>query len=288
MPASFLRRAGQLFLNHSDAWGVTLMIGLAALIIHQAFSLQNVLLCAAVAYCYWFAFAVNDYYDAPYDAQDARKVGRNAFIVGRPSQAAALLLAFVLLLPPALVFISYGLRAIPICALSLFILWGYSAPPLRLKTRPILDLVTHALFVQTFPYFLCVYLPRLDWLRQDWMLISLFLLSSLAAQLEQQIRDYEVDAQTEQTFTTVFGRPTSALLLRLVTILLILDALLHLLVGMIPAVLWPFALIALPIVLHRLVRGKDQPRSETLVRLSLAAALAYAGLVWGLGIGAGA
>lgn len=287
MTTGFLKRAGQLFGNHIDAWGVTLMIGLTALLLHRAFSIQNVLLCIAVAYCYWFAFAVNDYFDAPYDALDPRKVERNAFIAGRPSRMAALFWACVLLLPPTLVLVSYGLRIVPIGLLALFVLWAYSAPPLRLKSRPVFDLLTHALFVQTFPYFFCVYVPNLAWAAYDTMLISLFLLSSLAAQLEQQIRDYAVDAQTEQTFTTVFGKAVSARLLRLVTAALIVNGLAHLFAGVIPPLLLPFALIALPIVLHRLVRGKDQPRSELLVRVTLAAALAYMGVVWVVGGGVG-
>ena len=49
---------------------------------------------------------------------------------------------------------------------------------------------------------------------------------------------------------------------------------------MFPHFMIPFGLIALPIMLHRLLRDIHTPRSETLVRLSVLAALAYAGMMW--------
>ena len=37
-------------------------------------------------------------------------------------------------------------------ALSLLVMWTYSGRPFRLKSRPGLDLLTHALFVESYPY----------------------------------------------------------------------------------------------------------------------------------------
>jgi hypothetical protein len=71
--------------------------------------------------------------------------------------------------------------------------WAYSAPPLRLKMRPGLDLLTHALFVQTFPYVVSLVLIRARWGLLDWVLLAILFLASLTAQLEQQARDFVVD-----------------------------------------------------------------------------------------------
>jgi hypothetical protein len=159
-------------------------------------------------------------------------------------------------------------------------MWSYSAPPLRFKSRPGLDLILHTLFVQTFPYYATLYVLDLPWLPVDYVLLATFFLASLTAQLEQQVRDYELDRQTDTNFTIQVGLPITTLLLRFVTLLLMLNFLVNVLLGNIPTYLVPFAFIAMPILTHRFIRKRQQPRSEMLVRLTLLATLLYATIVW--------
>jgi 4-hydroxybenzoate polyprenyltransferase len=51
----------------------------------------------------------------------------------------------------AIAFGQFGWIGWLLWVVSCFIAWAYSAPPLRLKMRPGFDLLTHAMFVQTFP-----------------------------------------------------------------------------------------------------------------------------------------
>lgn len=270
-----IHKMRQLFLNHVDAYVVTLVIALGALIFHQSVNPQTIYWLAAMTVGYWGAFALNDFHDATIDAFDETKAQGNFFIqnpLGRRSAivVVALYLAFVV---PS--FVQFGRIGIVVLSFALFVAWAYSAPPLRLKSRPGLDLVVHAVCVETFPYLAALLLIDADWTRLDGAVLSLTVLGSLSAQVEQQIRDYHLDIQHEQTFTTSIGLQSSMVLLRLLTVLLIGLATVYLIQGVLPTVVVPMYFIALPVVAHRLLRPVDQPRSPKLTQLTLAATVMY-------------
>ncbi|GAB4550524.1 MAG: hypothetical protein OHK0023_16540 [Anaerolineae bacterium] len=272
-----------LLTNHLDAYGLTFIIGALCLVIHDALKAESLFLLVGMAMLAWLAFAFNDYCDAPYDAHDSKKRSRNFFT--QRGRGWYLLVGAILTAGIALAaFGQYGWRGIGALVVSLLVLWAYSAPPLRLKSRPVLDLFTHALFVQTAPYFITLFLIGASWLALDYLMLTIFFLSSLAAQLEQQARDYEVDSATDTNFTTVFGRRVSVVLLRAATITIVATAALGAASGIIPPALHPFGLIAAPIFLHRLLRRITEPRSEVLVMVSVVLAIIYAGYVLVYGV----
>jgi chlorophyll synthase len=257
---------------------VALICAALALVVHDAISLKTILLAVAVSVGYWFAFAVNDFFDAPYDRLDGSKARHNIFVeVGRRSSnrrrtwLAAIVITLLLCLP----FAQFGWRGLLVYAISLFVVWGYSAPPLRLKNRPGIDLLIHALFVETYPYALCLFLLDVEWIGLDWFILSITFMSSLAAQLEQQVRDYDLDVLTGKTFATTVGRRPAYLLLQLTTAVTLLVALVHWIRGDVPAFLVPIGFIALPTVIHRLWRGPYVHRSQWVVYLSAVAGLLY-------------
>ncbi len=271
------RELAKLFLNHMDAWGLTLTIAFVCLAIHDAISWRNLGLLAALTGLCWVSFAYNDYHDAPFDAQDRKKARRN-FFVSTPIPhywGMTALIAIVAILFAA--FAGFGWAGLLVLSLSVLALWAYSAPPLRLKRRPGLDLLTHAAFVQTAPYLATLIVIETPWTPLDYMMLIIFVLSSLAGQLEQQARDFEVDSLTETNFAIWIGLKPTIAFLRIVTAALIIIAAVNIYLGAVPAYLVPFALIALPILVHRLVRRFDVPRSEWLVRLTVIAALLYTG-----------
>ncbi len=266
-----------LFLNHLDAWTVTLVVAAIALAVHDALSLRTLYLALALTVGYWLAFALNDFYDAPYDALEPAK-GQGNFFVHYPWSAGqmGLLVGGVgLLLLPA--FAQFGWLGVGLAGLGLGVMWLYSAPPLRLKSRPGLDLLTHSLFVETYPYVCCLILIGATWTRLDGIILVCTFLGSLSAQLEQQVRDYEVDRRVERNFTIRWGQRVSQQLLRLTTFLLLGWAALWVGQGVIPRFLWPVGLIPLPALAHRLVRRPHVPRSPRLVVISAAIGLVYAG-----------
>lgn len=271
----------RLLFNHVDAWVVTFALCAAAIWWHDAFTWRALYLALALTVGYWLAFAFNDYCDAPFDAQDPVK-GANNYFVGQKLTPKTGWVATVLLgggMLPA--FILFGLRGMGAALLGLSVLWAYSAPPLRLKSRPIWDIVVHGVFVETYPYLVCVWLLDAAWTWLDGLVVACALLGSVTAQLEQQVRDYALDVRVEQNFTTRFGRRTSFGLLKLGTALLIGLALIALFSGRIPPLVWPLGFIPLPAMLHRLMRRPDEPRPVWLVYALTGAGILYGGfLLW--------
>jgi len=266
--------------NHMDAWGVAFGISIMVLVLHNAITLPGVILALGVTVSYRLGFALNDFFDAEVDRHDRRKASSNFFVRQNFPRRVVIAGFCLIVLACTALFASFGPRGLLVCLPGYSIMWAYSAPPLRLKGRPVADLVVHALFVETYPYVVMLFMLGLPLLAADTSLLAIFLLTSLTAQLEQQLRDYELDRQFDKTFTTRFGPALTMTLLRWLTALLLVLVLLMLVAGFIPLVLLPFGLVMLPVILHRFARSAQQSRSEALVRVALVMALLYTSVLW--------
>jgi len=268
-----------LFTNHMDAWMVTAVIAFIALLLHEQISLRGIRLLSAVTALYWFGFALNDYYDVSYDALDEKKARSNFFVQFPFSAKVAKALFWSMAALLVVAFVPFGGRGLMIVWMLLFAAWAYSSPPLRVKSRPGWDLLIHATFVESYPYFATIFILQVTWTGVDYLVLFLLLIASLGAQLEQQARDFAVDAQSDRNFTTTFGLPTTLLLLKIINSMIILLVIVGVATGTIPRLFIPFLLIATPIILHRFIRKPDQPRSELLVNVSTIAAGTYAAVL---------
>ncbi|WP_420631397.1 UbiA family prenyltransferase [Candidatus Leptofilum sp.] len=263
-----------------DAWQVTLVVATLPLFIHDAIRWETAVLVLAIGAGYWFAFALNDYYDAPFDVLDSQKKSWNYFVQQSVPEQKLFLVSAALLLVLAQAYAQFGWRGWLLWGISCFVAWAYSAPPIRLKNRPGLDLLTHAIFVQTFPYTVSMCLIRAAWSLLDWALVAILFLASLTAQLEQQARDFAVDARSGSTFTTKVGKKRIVMGLRLATAVCIMIALIFVLNGTMPWYSLPFGFIGLPALLHRFWRAPEAPRSEKLVILSTTVGFLYTGFIF--------
>jgi 4-hydroxybenzoate polyprenyltransferase len=270
----------QLLFNHVDAWQVAMIIAALALLIHDAVNWMTMLLLLAIGVGYWLAFALNDYFDAPYDATDMYKRERNFFVNHAVSATVVWGIMGVVTLLLILIFAQYGLIGLEFLLLSYAAMWAYSAPPLRLKNKPGFDLLMHTVFVQTYPYLLCLVLIGANWTLLDGAILLIVSLASLTAQLEQQVRDFEVDRQHEVNFTICTGTQWSLMMLKMITAVLLLTAFYFVISGTIPWFLLPFGVIGLPALLHRFWRRDETPRSERLVVLSTTAGFLYTSVIF--------
>ncbi len=279
-PLSQKRTYLKLITNHMDAWQVALVISALPLLIHDAIRRETAVLVLAIGLGYWFAFALNDYFDAPFDALDERKANRNFFVQVTIRPRVVLLFSILLLAVIAAAYAQFGLPGWLLWAVSCLVAWAYSAPPLRLKMRPGFDLFTHTLFVQTFPYIACLILIKARWGVLDGVLLIILALASLTAQLEQQARDFAVDLRSGGTFTTRLGRQRVVQGLRWMTAVCMLVAFISVINGTIPWYLLPYGVIGLPALLHRFWRRPEAPRSEWLVLLSTTIGFLYTGFIF--------
>lgn len=270
--------AGKLLFNHLDAWVVSMAVAVAALTVHGRLAFDTLPIVLAVGIAYWLAFALNDYFDAPYDSQDDHKARGNYFTQGFSSYRWFWVVAAVLLGMTTFILGRFGMNGAIVMVVGALVAWVYSAPPIRLKARPGLDVLTHALFVESFPYVAVVLLLGVAWTTLDLFILGVLFLGSLTAQLEQQLRDFDLDRLTGRTFATVAGRRVTYGLLVMTTVTLLVVAAVFYLRGSVPLYLVPYGLIPLPALLHRLVRGPDQPRSPALVAVTAFIALLYT--VW--------
>ncbi|MCP5059635.1 MAG: UbiA family prenyltransferase [bacterium] len=273
---TLLRDVARSALHRIDAWGVALIVCSIALLVHDAVTPANLLLVLAVTAAFGLGYVVNDYFDSAFDAQEEAKARHNLFVRHRlgPFRATALFAAAV----PLGVFASFGARGVLVAVTCVLVIWAYSAPPLRLKAIPGLDLLTHALFVQTFAYFICVFLTGVEWLRLDAWLLAINFLASLSGQLAQQVRDFDRDSRTDRNFATTVGLPATVTCLRVTTLAVVVTGVAGFAIGVLPPILAPLALGFGFATAHRL-GGGGALRPSFQVYLPTTAALAYTGVL---------
>lgn len=262
----------RLLFNHVDAWCVTFGLGMTVLLVHDAVTVTGITAVLVLTFGYWFAFCYNDWCDAPYDAQDPIKAERNYFVSANTDLTRALLFVCVGVVPAAVFF---QWRGALLYAVGCFILWAYSAPPLRLKSRPIIDLITHAFFVETYPYIAMLTIFKFSLLPFDYAALTILPFASLTAQLEQQARDYAVDLATDRNFTTTFGLSTNHLLMRIGTIIILIIGTISIVTQAIPLQYLPIAIIAVPVFIRRFHQTEWHPGLQNLSYILAVTAVIY-------------
>lgn len=244
-------------LKRIDAWGVSFIISALALVVHRAITLQTGLLLLAITLNYWLGYWLNDYFDAPHDSKDELKARQNLFVQCPDMRRYVVWIAGLVFGFSSVVFISFGWQGVVVLIVNFLVMWAYSAPPLRLKSRPGLDLLSHALFVQSWPYIICIWLVRADVTPLDCILLGICFLTSLSGQLNQQIRDYEVDSRTDTNFTTRIGIATTLVILKVSTMAAVLLFFAALLGGKLPWMLVPLSFLGIPKIIHLMLHRLD-------------------------------
>ncbi len=262
-------------LHRIDAWGVAFVVAGTALVVHREVRIETLGLAFAIALMYWVAYTVNDFFDAPYDAQDPRKASTNVF-VARPESARAIawMLAGASLAVLA-IFARFGGPALWMLAIFVAFSSAYSAPPARLKDRPGLDLLIHGVFVLTWAYPSCLVALGVRWTTTDALIVALCFLASVGGQLRQQLRDFEVDARTARTFAVTVGARPALILHRIVQMLVVAVFGAGLAGGHVPVRLLPLGLAVAPSLVESLIPARVRARSMAITYVAFGSALAY-------------
>lgn len=155
-----------------------------------------------------FTFAINNYYDIDTDKENPRRAALNALASGTISKRAGMIYLLLFILIPLVVSLVYSWMVFVFCSLLIVWMWMYSAPPLRLKSRPGVDILWH--FIVFFALVLWG-----SYLAGSVSLISILLAVSLGvfgcfAQIDNHIHDYQFDkASGSTTFAVWIGLPNS-------------------------------------------------------------------------------
>ena len=90
-----------------------------------------------------FTFAINNYFDADSDRKNPRRKHINAIASGRISKRAGIIIILAFAIISLVVSYIYRFEIFLFSGFLLFFGWSYSAPPLRLKGKPVMDVIWH-------------------------------------------------------------------------------------------------------------------------------------------------
>lgn len=151
-----------------------------------------------------FTFAVNNYYDINTDKENPRRAHLNAMASGTISKRTGMMLNLIFIIIPLILSLFITREVFVFCSFLIFWMWIYSAPPLRLKGRPGVDILWH------FIAFLALILWG-SYLAGSLSLMNILVGVSFGmfgcfAQIDNHIHDYPFDkASGSKTFAVWIG-----------------------------------------------------------------------------------
>ncbi len=159
-----------------------------------------------------FAFMLNNIEDAPDDALDPQKKQGNVISAGLLTRREGSATTFAVFVLALLLYVAVGGLALLAGGLTLALCYLYSAHPIRLKARPLSDVVSHALMLSgllvAIGFFTYGSEPGAAWL-----VIAAASLFSAYGQFYNQAVDYEVDKEAGLRNTAVLlGKGATAFL----------------------------------------------------------------------------
>lgn len=166
--------------------------------------------------CFGFGFSINECFDTKEDGLDKRKqnplVSQNLHF--KEGVKYSILLGVLALYLSTL----FERKVFWLCLLGILMGFFYSFPPLRFKSRPFLDLISHGLFAGAFIFLLpnFIFSQKLTFFQYS-IAFSLFYFSMML-ELRNHIEDYQTDKKAGlNTTACVLGYQRSLALLRNLT-----------------------------------------------------------------------
>ena len=149
-----------------------------------------------------FAFSINNCYDVSCDLQQDQKLRKNPIAMGlvsfREGLAQSLSLALIGIV---LAYTWFGVFHLFLYSMLIFLGGAYSVPPLRFKSIPLVDLITHGLFFGTILYFYGASVAGSPSAQTIMMGASIFIYS-ITLELRNHLDDFQADFLSD-TRTTV-------------------------------------------------------------------------------------
>lgn len=173
---------------------VIIVTFIGVFLVHPASLLQVFILLVANLLSTAFAFMFNDVEDAKDDALDMKKKLRNPISAGEISRRNAAIITSVVGLVSLYIYYVLGLQIFFLGLLGVFLGFLYSYKRVRLKSIPIADLASHGYFLGSMYFLTAIFTGNI--LPPIYLVIVIALcifLASLLSNINNQIRDYDVD-----------------------------------------------------------------------------------------------
>jgi 4-hydroxybenzoate polyprenyltransferase len=214
--------------------------------------------CLAVGY----AFIINDIEDAEDDRHEAGRGSRNAIANGEISKPTGWVIGVITVVAAVLLYGLAGTEALIIGVVILVLGHLYSWKPVRLKALPIVDILSHILFLAALlmlgPYMIYDASPR-----EVLLLAVSVALFSAYGQFYNQVRDYEADrAAGLKNTASVLGKQVTQILSYLAIPIAAICLLIPIIDGAFPLWLAGVILVMLPLV-RLIARGRDMRGDKT-------------------------
>lgn len=181
------------FLRVKD-WRAYFLIALFGFLFSKGFLFpfkEIIVFWAIVTFLLAFGFSVNDVFDTKEDKYHSGK--ENLLVSKKISFPKGLVFSVSLGIFGLALSTLFGLRIFLFCLVAFLLGFFYSAPPIRFKGRPFLDLISHGLFAGALIFFfpILVFNKNLEFLHYL-IGFSFFYLSAMA-ELRNHLEDYEID-----------------------------------------------------------------------------------------------
>jgi len=138
-----------------------------------------------------FGFSVNDVFDTKEDRYHLEK--ENLLVSKEISFPKGLIFSIFLGISGLALSAFFGLKIFLFCLMSLLLGFFYSAPPIRFKGRPFLDLISHGLFGGALIFFFPVLIFNQKLAPLHYLIGFSFFYLSVMAELRNHLEDYETD-----------------------------------------------------------------------------------------------
>jgi len=167
-----------------------------------------------------FTFSINNCFDIKCDAYKEAKIKRNPIAAGHITFREGLILSLCMAFTGlVLSYLWFDENCFLIYFIMLSLAGAYSAPPLRLKSVPLMDLLSHSLFFGALLY-LYGLLSNGGINLQEASLAASVSLYSIILELRNHLEDYEADLNSETKTTVCYmGYGRSRRLLRILIII---------------------------------------------------------------------
>ncbi len=186
-------------------WGGYVLMSLFGFILARGFlfpAQEIIIFWGIVLSCLAFGFSINDCFDTKEDVYNKTK--ENPLVADEMSFKKSLFFSLSIGVLSLLLSAFLGLKIFLFCLAGLVIGFFYSAPPIRFKSRPFLDLISHGFFAGVFLFVLPLLISEMEITRIYWIIAFYIFYLSITLEMRNHLEDYSSDKAAGLNTSVVF------------------------------------------------------------------------------------